>query len=556
MMEKIITIVKKKLLELCFAFGICLAGCTNDINLAGGSGTETVIGKVVETNGTPASKTVVCLVPTNYDPIRDPVLNPAHIDTTDENGTYCFVISDTGSFNVLAVNQTNGKRAFIKNVIVSDDSVSVETDTLRTPATIVIDYPSQSGMGKKAVNNDPYIYIPGTLIASSVSQEKNSVTLDSVPVGTIPSISYASSKVSQQNVLRYEVEVLLSGDTVRVLFPGWLYEQKLVLNTAASGAGVNGTVTNFPLLVRLDNDNFDFTKSAAGGSDIRFTKSNDSTLHYEIELWDTSQKVAAIWVMVDSVYGNNNSQYIMMYWGNTAVMSQSNGAAVYNSKNGYQAVWHLNQFTGAIATDATANKYNGTPSDVAPTAVAGIIGGAQSFNRQSNYFTVKNSANSELNFSQNGNYSVSAWVYIDVIDTNLQTIVAKGDYQYNLEIIESKDWQFAECADLVGWNMTSAPAVSGQWVHVAGVRSGVNQYLYVDGICVDTSIDVRDSNNKTRDTSADVTIGKTTLQWNNESYFFGGKIDEMRISNVSETVDWIKLCYRNQKAVDVLIEMK
>jgi hypothetical protein len=552
-MEKIIIILKKKLFELCFVFPIFLAGCTNDINIAGGSGTETVIGKVVDYNGKPASKTVVSLIPTNYDPIRDNLLNSDHIDTTDENGNYCFVISDTGSFNVLAVNQINGKRLFIKNVIVSDDSVLVETDTLRTPATIVIDYPSQSVMEKKSVNNGPYIYIPGTLIACSISQEKNSVTLDSVPVGTIPAISYASSKVSQQNILRYEVEVPLSGDTVRVFLPGWLYEQKLVLNTEASGAGVNGTVTNFPLLIRLDSANFDFTKSAAGGSDIRFTKSNDSKLNYEIELWDALQKTAAIWVIVDSVYGNNNSQYIMMYWGNTAVMSESNGAAVYNSKNGYQAVWHLNQFTGAIAADATANKYNGTPSDVAPTAVTGIIGGAQSFNRQSNSFTVKNSAGSALNFPQNGNYSVSAWVYTDVVDTNLQTIVAKGDYQYNLEIIESKEWQFSECADLAGWNMTSAPAVSGQWVFVTGVRSGVNQYLYVNGTCVDTSIDVRDSDNKPRDTSADVTIGKTTLQWNNESYFFGGKIDELRIANVAQSRDGIKLCYMNQKAVDALV---
>jgi hypothetical protein len=40
------------------------------------------------------------------------------------------------------------------------------------------------------------------------------------------------------------------------------------------------------------------------------------------------------------------------------------------------------------------------------------------------------------------------------------------------------------------------------------------------------------------------------------SYFFDGMIDEVRISNIARSGDWIKLCYMNQKENDALITFR
>jgi len=57
----------------------------------------------------------------------------------------------------------------------------------------------------------------------------------------------------------------------------WTYHQTLMLNTGTYngtyGANVTGTVTNFPVLVRLTAANAAvFTYAAAGGADLRFSK--------------------------------------------------------------------------------------------------------------------------------------------------------------------------------------------------------------------------------------------------------------------------------------------
>ena len=52
-------------------------------------------------------------------------------------------------------------------------------------------------------------------------------------------------------------------------------------------------------------------------------------------------------------------------------------------------------------------------------------------------------------------------------------------------------------------------------------------------------------------------IGKTPPGTNNWSpYFFKGMVDEVRISNIALSADWIKLCYMNQRIDDKLVIFK
>jgi hypothetical protein len=89
------------------------------------------------------------------------------------------------------------------------------------------------------------------------------------------------------------------------------------------------------------------------------------------------------------------------------------------------------------------------------------------------------------------------------------------------------------------------------WKYVVGVVNGANQYLYVDGVLANTIITGGQSTG--RIVSNSVTIGKLS---ESATRFFNGKIDEVRMSNVVRSADWIKLCYENQRPGSGFITFK
>jgi len=283
---------------------------------------------------------------------------------------------------------------------------------------------------------------------------------------------------------------------------------------------------------------------------------------YEIEQWDSANGAAAIWVKIDTVRGNDSSQSITMFWGNPNAAGNSNGAKVFDTANGFQGVWHLSEPGNTTAYDATVNKYNGTPSGMdAASAVPGIIGGALQFDGAASSIEMLHTSASKLNFPQDGYYTVSAWVYADTLDENWQLIVGKGHEQYYLKQQTKStygNWEFIEYHDKAAWQITETPVVVRTWKYLTGVRQGNKQYLYLDGQLVDSTMrSTYDS--LSRNTNADVTLGRyqSTVTYKNEGYcFFKGKIDEVRISNVSRNADWINLCFLNQKDNERLVMFK
>ena len=100
-------------------------------------------------------------------------------------------------------------------------------------------------------------------------------------------------------------------------YADWSFSQTITVNTSSTGANVAGNVTNFPMLVRLNPSNFGgFAATLANGADIRFANSKGIHLPYQIERWvPGSLDTAEIWVLLDTVFGNNATQAFTMYWG-------------------------------------------------------------------------------------------------------------------------------------------------------------------------------------------------------------------------------------------------
>jgi hypothetical protein len=240
-----------------------------------------------------------------------------------------------------------------------------------------------------------------------------------------------------------------------------------------------------------------------------------------------------------------------MYWGNSNATSQSDPASVFDTTLGFAGVWHLGMPVGTTVPDATANGNNGTTT--ATATVAGAIGMAQMFNGTSSLIRTSGSAMDKLNFPDSGTYSVSAWVKTNVLDSLFHGVVYKSNFEYGLQMRPKSNWEFFTYIDKTRWEMSRFPVETDSWYLLSGVRRGNKQYLYVNGVCLDSTIVVV-STNISRVYDQPLEIGHCPDGGTDPDRYFNGVIDEVRISSVAYSADWIKLCYMNQKLQDELIK--
>jgi hypothetical protein len=224
---------------------------------------------------------------------------------------------------------------------------------------------------------------------------------------------------------------------------------------------------------------------------------------------------------------------------------------VFDTAAGFAGVWHLGQTNGTLVPDATANVNNGTAT--ATSTVGGAVGMAQMFDGKSSLIRVSGPGADKLNFPENGAFSVSAWVQTNVLDSVFHGVVYKSNEQYGLQMRPKNTWEFCTYIDKTRWEMSRASATDYSWHALVGVRNGIKQYLYVDGECLDTTLMIVQTN-IARVYDQPLEIGHCPDGGLDPDRYFRGVIDEVRISNMAYTADWIKLCYMNQKEQDALVK--
>ncbi|MBN1577495.1 MAG: DUF2341 domain-containing protein [Chitinispirillaceae bacterium] len=473
---------------------------------------------------------------------------------TDHTGHFQFDSIKAGDYCIEGNDGISSAVLLKVNVVDSTDTSLFHEDTLHPYAVV------EGNIGRSpAPSIQRYVLVYG-LDRRIPADAEGDFIVDDMPVGTFR-FRITSSDTSFDPI-SFDAVTLVSGDTLSVPCFGWRHHARIFLNTTSSGADITGDVVGFPALLRLTKDNFTFGEAAAGGLDCRFTKSDDTPLPFEIERWDEEREFAEIWVKIDTVFGNDDSRYFNMFWGNpgTVPLTMASGA-VFDTSDGFQVVWHLSDTHVDSVNDATWNHYNGTASGMTATSVTeGIVGKARLFDGVSSFISLENSSNGKLNFPQDGFYSLSAWVFAEALDHGSHVVISKGDEQYFLCSVEgsSKEysWSFTEFKDQVGWLSTASPATEGVWVLLTGVKNGTSQYLYVNGEAVDSGTTLTPSQ-KSRITTFDIAIGKFMETGVKEGDgFFNGSIDEVRISSIPLSADWIRLCRMNQQAEDRLLAFR
>ena len=369
-------------------------------------------------------------------------------------------------------------------------------------------------------------------------------------------------------------------------YGAWTNHRSIVLNTSASGANVPGTVTNFPVLIRLGSSEASIINaSKAGGADIRFSKADNTTpLPYEIEHWSPTS--AAIWVKVDTVRGNNSTQTIRMHWSNPAANSESNGPAVFDTAQGFVSVWHMNGTTNDTAS--TGHRFVATQFGNPGTLNNSAIGAGRLLNG-TQHFQVVGSATSAMNFAAESSYTFSAWIRNDsIVTTGNNTghmIISKGDHQWAMAVFgPTAPNRYYEITTKAanGWRQTTtrprayAPAYGGdtanskigRWRYITGSWNGsntsaANGRVYMDGVLqFDTTFNVSTNINNGRQTARDVHIGVLSNEGTGSTNatgtlqrFWVGALDEITVSRGVRDSNWIKLSYQNQKEVNSLVNI-
>ena len=135
---------------------------------------------------------------------------------------------------------------------------------------------------------------------------------------------------------------------------------KYVECSVAAGEYSGGTLSDFPVLVRLSNaTGFDFSDFSSPADELRFADGNGESLDYEIDTWDESSGMALIWVSVPSLA---SSTTITAWFAPTdsSSLPAVSSTAVWTKAN-YIGVWHFNDADGTGHADATGHGLTATP---------------------------------------------------------------------------------------------------------------------------------------------------------------------------------------------------
>lgn len=407
--------------------------------------------------------------------------------------------------------------------------------TLATDSVTIIELNKSAGTNDSVNVTGGTLNLGGTLVVTNPSGglvEGDSFKLFSAPnttgnfaaIAGTPGTNLAWSFNPMNGVLSVVSIIVphLAPHSCAITFPGYNRAETLV---------------NIPLQVVLGSNisGFSYTQFAApGGADLRFTTENDTNLlNHEVDTWNPDG-VSRVWVQLPALTSNTT---LRAWWGNSVwtnpPASTTNGATW---SAGYVGVWHLE--TGGV-TDSTAGAHaaNGNTA----TLTNGLIGNGAVFNGASAAIQVPWSADFDLA----SNFEVQGWFQVAAADkpavNNFLTLTAKEAPAS----FTNRNWWLALRNDGRLWWKTSADLdttnatdlADSAWHHFAAVHDGTAARLYVDGsqAAIDATPGLAGTQN------APVWFGNES----GTTRHFKGLLDEMRISNVSRSSNWVWAVYQN-----------
>ena len=312
---------------------------------------------------------------------------------------------------------------------------------------------------------------------------------------------------------------------------GWSYRKAITIDHTK----IDSDLTDFPVLVKLTTDNFDFSKAQSNGNDIRFTSDDGQTLlKYERERHDSSNSKAEYWVKIPSVSSSVDTIFYI-YYGNDSAGDGADPSNVWDSN--FVMVHHMKDDpdTSHVA-DSTANGNDGTKYAAGqPAETDGQIAKGQDFDGTDDYINCGLDGLS----SPSTDITVEFWARPDAA-AKTSIIIASDDEanRFNIHFPWSDNniyWDFGDINDGGRLSLAFDSSWFGVLTHWAFTSSASGQSVYKSGALIASDSDYS-TYTKGTDT---LDIGELVAQ----SSYWDGLLDELRISNVARSATWIKASY-------------
>jgi biopolymer transport protein ExbB len=310
----------------------------------------------------------------------------------------------------------------------------------------------------------------------------------------------------------------------------WKYRKEISFDLSPAGADISGTPQDVPVLVRLSLANFSyFNDTKPDGSDFRLVAGDDKTpLKFHFEKYDPQNQVALLWVRAPQITGGSKTDKIYAYYGDPDAPVAADLPGTYDAS---QVLVLSFSESGGLPLDATAYKNNPSASTAVLTPASLIAGGAKFAGKES--ITVP--ATPSLRLLPAQGITASAWLRIE--QAQQAVVFALSDQGKTLELgIEGRKLVARATLGAAPVAVTAASDLPlGSWHHVAISAGGDKLSLYLDGVAV---------------AGAPVTLaeigGNFSIGALKDSRFLSGEIDEVQVSKIVRSADWIKASARGQ----------
>lgn len=317
----------------------------------------------------------------------------------------------------------------------------------------------------------------------------------------------------------------------------------------------NSDQTDFPVLISGTMSSLATTANGghvqnANGYDIVFTSdaAGQTQLDHEIDTFNGSTGAVAFWVRIPTLSHSADTTVYMWYGNSSITTSQENRSGVW--RNGYSLVQHYGNGSTLSLGDSSSN--NNSTTNTGITSTTGKISGGANFpNTAPDLLRVTSSAS----IKPASALTLEAWAKpTDNGSSGVGQIIDMGyrsDGTWNSPYL-SYNLAMHSNSPTIEFNVTTAGAIKtlvsatsvtyGQWNHVVATYNGSVMKVYMNGVLDPHTTNVTGSIDY--GSSGDLAIGLDSPY--HKSYPWNGGLDEVRISSVARSADWVSTEYNNQ----------
>ena len=320
----------------------------------------------------------------------------------------------------------------------------------------------------------------------------------------------------------------------------WTYRRMLTIDNSSQ----TEDLTDFPVTVRLSSSRINYSATQDSGEDIRFIDADGtSVLPHEIEIWNESGE-SIVWVKVPQIDGSSDSNYIMMYYGNGTVSDGQDAQDVWDAD--FFLVWHCNQQPsgGEDILDSTASSCNGRSSNMeSDDRVQGYIGYGLNLDGSNEWVDPEGPL--DLGFFHDTDTYETFEVWIKADDTSSdQTLFEEGGSTNGFLVgLNANTVLLATRNSSSQVTVNTAFTDTAGFHYIAGMFENGTLRSYLDASVQSQVAGYSSIGTHSGEPGIGASADSDAVGHSGAGYYFDGIIDELRLSVIARSADWIAAQY-------------